>query len=166
MAAADLVTTISGLAPLADGERVLAALPVQRKQQVDGKQMAAGLAGGAVGAALYQAARKDTTDQRAAYQKAEKELGVAFTAMVWAVTPARLLVCKASSLTGKPSAFVAAHKLSIVEFVEVGDRLTRTPVTVKIHGLPITVTASKKDDVTGFVEALTQAIEWRRSSPL
>lgn len=151
---------------LREGEQILAALAVQKKAGVSGGQMAATVAGGAIGAAAYQAANKGSIAAKAASDEAMKALGVHFNAMVWGVTPLRLVVCKASPLTGKPSAFVVGHPLSQVELVEVADRLTRTPLTVKLQGLPVTVTAAKGADVQAFADALAQAIEWRRRSPL
>ena len=41
------------------------------------------------------------------------------------------------------------------------DGLARLPITVKLHGLPVTVTASKKDDVAGFATTLQHAIASR-----
>lgn len=164
---ADLIQSLYDVLgqPPPPGQELLTASNVTlipRPQAIDGGAIAAGVAGGAIGAALYQsgkggAASRDRQKAEALIKKAQKELGMS-TNMVWAANQGFLLIF-AAGMTGKPKSFVTRHDLKHLEIVEYGGGAGlaagagKKRLTVKLFELPIDV-ALPGDKIDHFVHTV------------
>lgn len=133
-----------GSSALPDGETFLAAVAVDRVTEA------------ALPGSLEAQAHK-------AREEALDKLGVA-SSMVWGLTPTRLVIVRASKVSGKPKEVSGSHHLMEVakpEDTKKGVGFGKLGMSLKLFGIPFTVQGKKKD-VDEFLFRLQQIISKNR----
>ena len=133
-----------GSSALPDGESFVAAVSVDRVHE-------AALPGSAEAAA------------HKAREEALEKLGVA-SSMVWGLSQTRLVIVRASKVSGKPKEVSGNHHLMEVakpEDTKKGVGFGKLGMSIKLFGIPFTVSGKKKD-VDEFLFTLQQVISKNR----
>jgi len=133
-----------GSAALPDGESFVAAVSVDRVSEA--------ALPGSVEAQAHKA-REEALDK----------LGVA-SSMVWGLSQTRLVIVRASKVSGKPKEVSGNHHLMEVakpEDTKKGVGFGKLGITVKLYGIPFTVQGKKKE-VDEFLFTLQQVISKNR----